>query len=229
MQFFTICVSKANASGVYLTITWNSQQIQVPMYFRSFLLLLLRTKTTQLDSQIPSPRMNLQATQRDIGNNIPFWGVLFHQTGVLSFTGEAFLKSWLYCKFCKANLILTLISIMSETFSRIFCSYRLVVIMAQTRREGKRELLKDSCLSGKDSLTHRELQAPERFWFSPVKWLKAHSMSPNLLAWTWWWGKEVQRHAMERFQTKARLCFSRGSGAWGGSTGPEGPLRQWPG
>ena len=72
MQFFTICVSKANASGVYLTITWNSQQIQVPMYFRSFLLLLLRTKTMQLDSQIPSPRMNLQATQRDIGNNIPF-------------------------------------------------------------------------------------------------------------------------------------------------------------
>ena len=69
--------------------------------------------------------------------------------------GEAFLKHWLSCKFCKANLFLTLISIMSETFSQIFCSYCLVVMTLQTRKGGV-SFLRASCLPGRDNLINRE-------------------------------------------------------------------------
>lgn len=118
---------------------------------------------------------------------------------------------------------------MSEPFSQIFCSDCLVVMTVQTRR-GRVSFLRANCLPRKNSLTGNfNLQNVSDSLCEMIESpFQLTQLSTPQLPWSWWWGKEGQRHAMERNQTKACFCLSRDSGAGGGSVEHEGYLWQWP-
>lgn len=179
---------------------------------------------------MPSPKMTLPAKQRNVGSKIPLWGIFFFPSDRCTL---AFLKNWLYCKFCKTNLILTLISIMSETFSQIFCSYCLVVMTVQTRREGRSELLKGQLSTWKGWSNKQGASSCRIFLNLSGGMTQSPFQLPQppfpQLPWIWWRGKRGQRHITERCQIKAHFCFSRGAGAGGGSVGQEGQPWRWPG
>lgn len=96
---------------------------------------------------------------------------------------------------------------------------------------GKGSFLRANCLPVEDSLPGNfKLQNVFDFLLRNDGSSSQLTQPPTPhLPWTWWWGKERQRPATERYQTKACFCLSRDLRAAGWLRGQEGSLWQWPG